>query len=196
MSEDFDRSVDIPGWGGYYRVTSDGKFFSYHSYNNPKKEWKEYFPWIGDSGYRVADFVKTINGCTIKKRVKVHRLLYSMFVAPIPEPMQVDHVNRDRLDNRLENLRLATSAQNQWNRSGKSTGFKGISFYKRVGKWMCRITCDGKHYFLGYFDTEMQASIAYDLKAIELYGTFAHTNFIKTADALLREQTNAPISRC
>lgn len=182
MSEEWQTAKEIPGFEGLYRIDSKGRIFS-QQYGY----WKELSCWVGTTGYKTIDLKVT---ATKKKKFKIHRLLYDLFVSPIPLGYQVDHINRDRLDNRLENLRLATPGQNNYNRcitKGRKT--KGTTFYKRVGLWMGSIHFKNRKYHLGYFDTELAAAVAYDLNAIELYGEHAHTNYIKTGDMLLQEQT-------
>lgn len=88
----------------------------------------------------------------------------------------VDHKNRDRLDNRIDNLRDATRAQNGWNstRSRHNTsGHKGVGFVKPTGKWRAIITCNGKAHFLGGFLTKEEAVHAYHAAAELLHGEFA-----------------------
>jgi hypothetical protein len=90
----------------------------------------------------------------------------------------VDHINGNGLDNRDENLRLATNSQNQMNsrkRSGTSSRYKGVSLQRK--RWRAQIKLDGKLIYLGMFDTEEQAAMAYDYAAIELFGEFSRINF-------------------
>ena len=90
---------------------------------------------------------------------------------------QVDHINGDGLDNRRSNLRIATPCQNAWNqgRSSRNTsGYKGVSWNKKEGKWIARITVKGHRYFLGYFATAELAYAAYCEKSRELHGEFAN----------------------
>ena len=78
--------------------------------------------------------------------------------------MQVDHRNGDGLDNRRCNLRIVTVSQNQHNskiRCDNSTGFKGVSFNKRISKYTSQIQIEGKRVFLGYFNTPEDAAKAY-----------------------------------
>lgn len=70
---------------------------------------------------------------------------------------QIDHINGDRADNRIENLRLVTRQENQWNRP-KSKGYCWDSNWK---KWRARIAIDSKNYDLGAFDNEEEARMAY-----------------------------------
>jgi hypothetical protein len=91
---------------------------------------------------------------------------------------KLDHINGDGLDNRRENLRRATSAQNTWN-SRKSTRtsnpYKGVS---RSGKkWVASICKNYTPIRIGLFETPEKAALAYDAKARELFGEFAKTNF-------------------
>lgn len=85
----------------------------------------------------------------------------------------VDHINGDTLDNRRENLRVATRSQNQANRGkqkNNKTGYKGV-YKTRNGFWSA-IKYAKKSYYLGVFDTEEDAYKAYCEKAKELHGAF------------------------
>lgn len=110
-----------------------------------------------------------------KKTIYLHR-----FILKAPEGLVVDHINRDMLDNRKENLRLATVSQNQQNRNSKSkntTGYKGVSYYKPLGKYKAQIHKMGIAKHIGYYETAIEAAKAYDEKAKEIFGKFARTNF-------------------
>jgi hypothetical protein len=94
----------------------------------------------------------------------------------------VDHANGNGLDNRRSNLREATHAQNSANSrlSRRSTsGFKGVTWYKRTSRWRAHITADQVQRHLGYFDTPEEAARAYDTAATEAFGDFARLNFPK-----------------
>lgn len=106
---------------------------------------------------------------------KAHRLawLYVHGEWPIGA---LDHINGIPGDNRIVNLRAASPSQNSCNQrrqSNNSSGFKGVSWYKRDGKWKAHITYRGKGFHLGYFDTAEEAYAAYCAKAKELHGEFA-----------------------
>lgn len=87
----------------------------------------------------------------------------------------IDHKNKDRDDNRFENLREATNSENQANAwwSTNTSGFKGVSWQKSRGQWAAAITVDGKAKFLGRFKTRVEAAKAYRAAAIEAWGEFA-----------------------
>lgn len=105
--------------------------------------------------------------------VYLHRVIWTFFYGEIPKDKQIDHINRDKLDNRLCNLRLANNSQNVVNRSQTKT--KVNSKYKGVhktasGKWQAQIWYNNKNYALGSFDTEEEAALAYNQKAREMQG--------------------------
>ena len=88
----------------------------------------------------------------------------------------VDHINGDGLDNRRDNLRVASPSENSRNQRRKSSnksGFKGVCWHKYTKKWTARITVEGKQKSLGYFDTPEDAYEAYCKEAIEKYGKYA-----------------------
>lgn len=83
------------------------------------------------------------------KKLICHRVIYELFNGPIPDGFQIDHINGIKTDNRIENLRLATSSQNQqnqgWN-SRNTAGVRGLDWNK--GSWRGKIRCGGvRHYF-------------------------------------------------
>ena len=101
----------------------------------------------------------------------MHRVLLNA-----PKGLQVDHINHDTLDNRKENLRLVTADQNNCNlrtRSGSLSGFKGVSFHKRIGKFQARIQLAGREIYLGYFTNAEEASEVYKKAAVKYHGEFA-----------------------
>lgn len=109
------------------------------------------------------------------KAVLMHRQIMSP-----PDGMVVDHVNMNKLDNRLENLRLATTAENVRNGNKRKTGdnpYKGVHFQKHIGKWKVEITKDYKNHHFGVFEDPELAARVYDAKASEMFGEFARLNF-------------------
>jgi len=95
---------------------------------------------------------------------------------PIPRGMQIDHINGDRGDNRIANLRLATGSQNKWNAPAHKTnrsGFKGVTLHKASGLWVATIKANTTRHHLGYFRTPEQAHAAYKAAADRLHGEFA-----------------------
>lgn len=109
------------------------------------------------------------------------KAIYMHKVVLIPRTGYVsDHINRDKLDNRRCNLRLATITQNNQNRGpipNSSSKYKGVSWDKRRGIWSAKIRHSGKPHWLGYFKSEKEAAKAYDLQAKKYHGKFAYLNF-------------------
>jgi hypothetical protein len=93
---------------------------------------------------------------------------------------EVDHINHDARDNRKCNLRACTSSENHHNRrkttQTTSSRFKGVSWYQRARKWQTNIFHDGRLEHIGYFAQEEDAAAAYNARAQELWGEFAHLN--------------------
>ena len=112
----------------------------------------------------------------------LHRVVLARELGRELEPgEQVDHIDRNTFDDRIENLRLATNAQNGANQ-GKQKGtcsskYKGVCWYKRTKKWRAYIKVNGKQIHLGCFTDEMDAASAYDEAAMEYFGDFANLNF-------------------
>jgi hypothetical protein len=107
---------------------------------------------------------------------RIHRLVAMMFLEDFNENLFIDHINRITDDNRIENLRMATNSQNQFNvvkRNGCSSKYKGVSFNKRKQKWVSYICINKKKIFIGYYETENEAGIAYN-DYIKNNGTIYH----------------------
>jgi HNH endonuclease/AP2 domain len=106
----------------------------------------------------------------------LHRVIYEYYHGSIPKGFEIDHINQDKLDNRLENLRLATRSQNSQNKSkqkNNTSGFKGAYWHKENKKWNAAITVNNKLIHLGFFETPELAHETYKQAAIELHGEFA-----------------------
>jgi len=102
----------------------------------------------------------------------VHRLIY--FLVHGEWPYQVDHKNGIRADNRPENLRAASHAQNCMNRAVKAkSGRKGCYWNARRQKWLVQVSINGKRTTVGYFDNLEDASEAFAIAANDSYGEFA-----------------------
>lgn len=89
----------------------------------------------------------------------------------------IDHIDHNGLNNQRSNLRDGLG--NALNRLPNYNGgqYKGANWHKGVGKWIAGIRFKGKRIHLGYFDNEVDAAVAYDIKAVELFGEYALLNF-------------------
>lgn len=114
-----------------------------------------------------------------KTSLFAHKIIWEMYNGPIPEGMQVDHIDQDKLNNKLENLRLATPQQNNHN-SSRSVGnskYKGV--YKAgwsEDKWFAKLTIGGKQKYFGTYPSEEEAAEAVNKAYLEHHGEFANLN--------------------
>ena len=91
-----------------------------------------------------------------------HRIIWEMHNGQIPDGMEIDHINHNKADNRIENLRLVRHKNNTKNRSkhkNNTSGITGVSWYKRDKKWQATIMVDGNYMHLGFFDN-FEAAVA------------------------------------
>lgn len=145
------------------------------------------FTWIKVPGRRikigyVAGRIDAYGYRTIKFRgrdYRAHHLAW-LFVYGVWPDGDLDHKNNRRDDNWIDNLRPATNAQNHANQRchrDNASGLKGVSIDKRNGRYIARITVDGRKRHLGVFDDAEEAARAYDAAARQHFGEFARTNF-------------------
>jgi hypothetical protein len=105
--------------------------------------------------------------------------LHHFIMGKAPKGFEWDHRFGDQLDNRKENLRLATHAQNLFNckrRVDNTSGYRGVAWDKTNGNWMSYINAHGQRYNLGRFSDPISAAKARDEAAKELHGDFHRTN--------------------
>jgi hypothetical protein len=111
-----------------------------------------------------------------ERTLHLHRLIMGL---QFGDKRQVDHINRNPLDNRRSNLRICEQRQNSRNR-GKTkrnkSGYKGVSFHARTKKWQADIAHEGKGYYLGIHATPKEAALAYNKAARKYHGEFAYQN--------------------
>lgn len=139
--------------------------------------WKVKPAWSVCTG----DPAGSLYGCgyyaikTTKCREYNHRLIWMMFHGDIPKDKIVDHKNRIRTDNRIDNLRLASKSESQCNRVkqvNNRSGYKGVAMM-RDGRFKAEIAKHGVRYRLGIFTSAKEAGEAYMTAAKVLHKTFA-----------------------
>ncbi|CAM6588387.1 HNH endonuclease [Escherichia coli] len=111
---------------------------------------------INSDGYLMI----MING----KACPAHRLAWLIVYGTMPDGF-IDHINRVRTDNRISNLRLVTHSENMQNRKiqkNNKSGYRGVSWDAKYGKWRARINASGKCINLGYHDTAELAAAAFE----------------------------------
>jgi hypothetical protein len=107
-----------------------------------------------------------------------HRLAWIYAHGVIPRGLEIDHIDGDRSNNALGNLRLATSREQKRNKcvqSNNRSGLKGAYYHAchKGKKWRSQINLGNKLVFLGYFHTAEEAHKAYGIAAVEYFGQFA-----------------------
>jgi hypothetical protein len=90
-----------------------------------------------------------------------------------------DHINGNGLDNRRANLRPASAEENQRNqrKTHGTSRYKGVCWFKATKRWHAQIRTGGKRHHLGFYTEEVEAALAYDAAARNLFGDFAAVNF-------------------
>lgn len=132
------------------------------------KSWNKQF--AGKSAFTVENGNGYLCGYINYKKFYAHRVAWKIVFDE--EPLQIDHINGARSDNRIVNLRAASNATNSKNkrpRANNTSGMVGVSWYKAGSKWAAQIGLDGKVIPLGHFDTFEEAKAARQ-GAERLYG--------------------------
>lgn len=108
-----------------------------------------------------------------RKSIALHAVIFILHYGY--RPKFIDHINRNKSDNRIENLRPATRSQNNFNikkRKNNKSGFRGVSLCKESGKWKAQISINNKKINLGRFKFKKDAYAAFVKSAKENYGKF------------------------
>lgn len=108
------------------------------------------------------------------KQYYIHRIVWKIHQGDIPTSVHIDHINRNKSDNRIENLRIATPKENAKNRnyangwSSNTSGKTGVQWHKPSQKWWARITVDKKRISLGLYD-RIEEAVSARLRAEKIY---------------------------
>lgn len=125
---------------------------------------------VGNHGYKLVRL--------FGKLCLVHKLIW--FLETGTWPRYIDHKDGNRLNNCIENLREATSSQNNANRvkcaHGHTSKYKGVYWHKQRKKWHVQLSLNGKNISNGLYHSEEEAALAYNKKALEIHGEFAKLN--------------------
>lgn len=112
--------------------------------------------------------------CINGKLLLTHRIIFAMHHDNWPK--YVDHIDGNHANNKIENLRATTVAQNQWNSKLKHTntsGIKGVSYDSQRNKWVAEIIANKKKMFLGRFNTIAEAEKTVKIARQQVHGEFA-----------------------
>ena len=116
-------------------------------------------PNLHKSGYLVVQLFKE----GVRRNLRVHRLIAEAFLEEFDETKYIDHIDRNKTNNKLTNLRMVTPLESCLNRGiwGKSQ-YKGAYFSKKRNDWRSQIRVNKKCVSLGYFKTELECALAYN----------------------------------
>ena len=160
--------MEIQLTNGYVAIVDDRDY-----------EWLSKFKWHYHNGYACRASSTKNDPVGKQHEIGMHRVVWEYYHGPITEG-EIDHINGDGIDNRLNNVRLATHQQNCANRhkvQEHSSRFKGVSWSRWTEKWRACIRVDGVLHHLGYFDNEEEAAREYDKAALAKWGERARLNF-------------------
>lgn len=117
-------------------------------------------------GYRVVRFNN--------KLYRVHHIVYLMFNGVLPK--RIDHINQNRSDNRIENLRVATDSENNCNKTvqaNNSTGYKNVRWHERIKKYEVSVQINKERKYIGVFEDLELADLAAQMAREKYHGQFA-----------------------
>jgi len=146
--------------------------FLYRKYSRPTKNANKPSGSLTSYGYWEIKFNYT--------SYLAHRLIFLYHHGYLPE--FIDHIDGDPLNNKINNLRPATTSQNQYNKKVHKTnklGIKGVYLHKITGKFEARISANGVRQYLGLFKSADQAGEAYKKASIQKHGEFSIFNLNK-----------------
>ncbi len=172
----------VEGWEGFYEVSDQARV-------------KSLARRVPQGGYTVSIqdrilkqtkdgrgyLTVKLNRNGVGKTACIHRLIFLAFIDS-KCTLEIDHIDGNRLNNQLNNLRAATRQQNGRNmakRRNTSSAYKGVSFRKDTRVWAAYIKFQSKKVNLGCYPTQEQAAKAYNEAAIKYFGEFARLNEIK-----------------
>lgn len=141
-------------------------------------EWLSKYKWRAEKKAQTFYAVRSSKVINHKRiSIKMHRLILKIEDRKI----KCDHINRNGLDNQKHNLRIATSSQNNSNRMsrpGSTSKYLGVCWNKSRRKWQANISKNGRTFYLGLYDLEIDAAKKYNEMAPKIHGEFANLNKI------------------
>lgn len=149
MTTPREQWIDAYNWFGLYEVSNLG--------NVRNSKTKRIMKGFKDQkGYLCV----LLSGKEKPYSVKRHKLVIETFIEPRPKGMVINHIDKNKENNKIENLEYVTQMENV-SHSSVCGNLKGITYLKSQNSWQSRITINGKRIFLGYFKTKEDAYNAY-----------------------------------
>ena len=186
MNKDMEEWRDVPEYEGYYQVSSLGRIRSLDRTVTTKHGVERFYKGrvidgTVHNGYKQT----TLRGNGIGRRYTFSQIVSMAFLGHDPNgnTLVVDHINGDKSDDRVENLRIVTNRANittcfRSDRGSFSSEHAGVSWDKSKSKWRAQIVHNGVYTRLGYYDTEIDASNTYQSALSKIKdGSFNHNDY-------------------
>jgi len=181
---------EIIGYEGLYEVSNYGNIKSISrtitkgniTYVTKDKLLKQSVDTVGYPYVNLSDYKK-------QKTFRVHQLVAIAFLNHTPnkyDGLLVDHIDGDKLNNHLSNLQLVTNRKNSSkDRKNKTSKFTGVSWHKQSNKWLAQVRKNNKVEYLGVFEKEEEAAIAY-LNSLQAERMYSEEEVLKLVDGAFR----------
>jgi hypothetical protein len=163
---------DIPNYEGYYQVSNLGRIKSLkrviYKSDGTIRTLKERILSPVKDGRRY--YKVSLHKNTNRKTLKIHQLVAMAFLGhePCGMKMVVNHIDNNPVNNRVSNLEIVSQRENSHTHYIGTSKYRGVSWHKKTNKWMAEIRINGKQNYLGLFENEIEASIAYQNKLKEI----------------------------
>jgi hypothetical protein len=164
--------IQVKLFGNYANEVNAHMLISINSLDILKYKW-----YLGKHGYPI-----TYQSCDKTQQfgigIKLHQMLLGYLLhLNNSDKMVIDHINRNKLDNRIENLRICSPKQNSYNTSKRNGKYKGVKKQGKTGKWIASISKDCNKYQIKDIASEKEAAYMYDMLAESFFGEYAGKNF-------------------
>ena len=182
---------DVIGYEGLYEVSSYGNVKSISrtitkgniTYVTKDKLLKQSVDTVGYPYVNLSDYKK-------QKTFRVHQLVAIAFLNHTPnkyDGLLVDHIDGNKLNNNLSNLQLVTNRKNSSkDRKNKTSKFTGVSWHKQSNKWLAQVRRNNKVEYLGVFEKEEEAAIAY-LNSLQAERMYSEEEVLKFTQTILMQ---------
>lgn len=152
-----------------YEISNTGKIYSHHTRKILSIQTNNW-------GYECI----IIRANNRRHKKYIHREVAKAFIPNPENKTLVDHDDNDKLNNHVSNLRWCDKSENAMNSNKQkritASKYKGVWLDKRSGKWHAEVICKKIKYRLGSFKHEVDAAMAYNIKAVLLFGEYARIN--------------------
>jgi hypothetical protein len=179
---------DIKGTDYYYQISNYGRVRSCRGlgqYHKRLDSWRVLKPRIvcGYHSYHLC--ITNVDGKSMVRDIRAHRCMWETFIGTIPLGYCIDHIDRNRTNNCLSNLRIVTFSNNvrnsdKYHRKGafKTSKYVGVHYNKRDKTWVARLWVKNKLLYIGTSKSEEEAAELWNKAAVKYFKEFANINIM------------------